>query len=105
MIGTPSSRLSAYETGKAGLGKGMIMRICKALDVEPYEFFIDESTPICRDDFEKISLLRLRQAREMGLAAKIDSFITFTLTEARLNEVERETAQGQNHKELGNNVK
>lgn len=68
MIGTPATRLSAYENGREGLGKDIMARVCRALKVEPWEFYWTEKTPIVRDAREMADIEQRREAEKVGIA-------------------------------------
>jgi transcriptional regulator with XRE-family HTH domain len=68
MIGTTPQRLSSYETGRDGMGKDYMERVCKALIVDPWEFYWTEKTPIVRDANEMADILQRREAEKVGIA-------------------------------------
>ena len=65
MINTPATRLSAYENGREGMGKDIMTRICKALSVEPYEFFLFDKAPIIADSIEQNLLQTYRAIKHI----------------------------------------
>jgi transcriptional regulator with XRE-family HTH domain len=67
MINTPQARLSAYENGREGMGKDIMARICNALNVELYEFYVNEKTPVVHDPQERRVLQKLKEARDLGI--------------------------------------
>ena len=85
LINTPSTRLSAYETGREGMGKDIMSRVCKALDVRPYEFYFELGIPLIVDNDEKDLLHTYREAKELGgaVAEKIPQYGRFLLTETK----------------------
>ena len=59
--------ISDAENNKRGIGKDVMMRICKALNVQPYEFYIDDSTPLPATELEKKALYMARSAENSKL--------------------------------------
>lgn len=88
MIGTTASRLSAYESGREGMGKDIMTRVCKALNVKPYEFYIEPSTPMAENDHEMQHLLLYREARQLGLADEIDRYTRYTVEHEKSRQAE-----------------
>lgn len=78
MINTPATRLSAYETGREGMGKDIMMRICKSLNVRPYEFYIENDTPIPATDLERKALYTAREAEKIGAGNIAEEAIEYT---------------------------
>jgi transcriptional regulator with XRE-family HTH domain len=79
MIGIDKSKISAWENGHAGVGKLWLEKLCTALKVRPYEFYIEPSTPIAENDQEMQHLLLYREARQLGLADEIDRYTRYTV--------------------------
>lgn len=79
LIGTTPQRLSSYEVGRDGMGKEYMERVCKALEAEPWEFFVKNDTPIVRDKKEQNYLALLRRAEDMGIAEKVLDYCTFEM--------------------------
>lgn len=59
--------ISDAENNKRGIGKDVMMRICAALNVQPYEFYIDDSTPLPATELEKKALFMARAAESSRL--------------------------------------
>lgn len=79
MIGIDKSKISAWENGHAGVGKLWLEKLCTALKVRPYEFYIEASTPVAENDQEMQHLLLYREARQLGLADEIDRYTRYTV--------------------------
>ena len=83
LINTLSVRLSAYEAGREGMGKDIMMRICRVLGVRPYEFFLEEDTPVVEDKAERELIQIIREARKYNnaVAENIYSYGKFVIAE------------------------
>jgi transcriptional regulator with XRE-family HTH domain len=82
--GISRSLLSDVENFKRGLGKELIMRICKEYNVEPYEFYVTGNSPaICRNEKERDYLELLRKAEELGVAEDILAYTRFKIKEEK----------------------
>ncbi|MBF0330266.1 MAG: helix-turn-helix transcriptional regulator [Nitrospirae bacterium] len=77
LIKTPWTRLSAYETGREGMGKDIMLRICEALNIKPYEFYIENDTPIVSSAEERRCILITREAKEKGLQHIINESLSY----------------------------
>ena len=68
-IGSTPGRISAYETGADAMGTDYIERVCKALgDVDLWEFFITDDTPIVKDEKEQERIRLYRIEEHLGIA-------------------------------------
>jgi len=83
MIGTTPQRLSAYETGRDGMGKDYMERICRALQVEPSEFYWTDKTPEIKDPEEQAALDRYRREQAVGVAEDVAKYGEFRISEAK----------------------
>lgn len=88
MIGIDKSKISAWENGHAGVGKLWLEKLCTALKVRPYEFYIEPSTPIAENDQEMQHLLLYREARQLGLADEIDRYTRYTVEHEKSRQAE-----------------
>lgn len=84
MVQIPKSLISAAENDKRGIGKDIMTRICKALNVQPYEFYLDENTPLPATELEKKALFMARAAG----SAKLD-YIAEEIVEYGNQRIER----------------
>lgn len=66
MLDVPPPLINQIIQSRKGMGKDLMARICKALHVEPYEFYITDETPVVSDELEKEILKLYREARELG---------------------------------------
>lgn len=67
MIGVDGVVIAQIEGSIRGMGKSIMSRICKALDIQPYEFYIDEKTPLPASELEKKALYMAREAEHSHL--------------------------------------
>lgn len=65
-IGVDGVVIAQLEGAIRGVGKKVMARLCNALQVEPFEFYINSHTPIVSTDLEKEILYTTRKAEEMG---------------------------------------
>ena len=103
MIGTTPQRLSAYETGRDGMGKDYMERVCKALKIQPWEFYLTEQTPIIADEYELEALDRARRAQAAGVAEDVAKYGEYRITEANKPGSPREDGSPSHH--LGRGTK
>lgn len=82
-IQTPAPRISAYESGYEGMGKDIMARVCNALGVQPWEFYITDQTPCIVDENEKRILYTIREAEALGVADDIERYGIFRIAEAK----------------------
>jgi transcriptional regulator with XRE-family HTH domain len=87
LVGTTSTRLSAYENGRDGMGKDIMSRICKALNVEYYEFYLTDNTPILKDNKEKylIHIYRKIQKIDKKIADELIRYGEWKIERAEKN--------------------
>lgn len=83
LIGTTPQRISAYETGRDGMGKDYMERVMRALKVEAWEFYITDSTPIVVDDYEREAIRIAREAGALHVAEDIVRYGRFRIEEAK----------------------
>jgi plasmid maintenance system antidote protein VapI len=82
-IETTPQYINAIIRGERGLGTDMMSRICRVLNIEPWEFTWTEKTPIIRDESEQQDLFRRRRARAAGVAEDTAKYETFRIEEAK----------------------
>ena len=75
--------ISLWEHGIKGVGKNAMSVLCNVFNVQPYEFYIDEDSPIAKDELEKNMLNMLRQAEQLGLREEIERYARFALEEKK----------------------
>lgn len=67
LIDVSQGLIPRWESGIKGIGKEVLIKLCKALNVQPYEFYIDESTPLPATDLERKALFMARAAESSRL--------------------------------------
>lgn len=83
-INSTPSTISNYETGAERMHPDYIERICTALgDVRPWEFYLEDDTPIIQSEKEKQALLIIRQAEVLRVAEDIVHYGEYRVKEAR----------------------
>lgn len=82
-IGTTPQRLSAYETGRDGMGKDYMERICNKYDIRPWEFYLEDDTPVISESIEKDLNYTIRKAEKLGVAEDIVKYSRFLVQEAK----------------------
>jgi len=68
LVGMDKAKISAYENAHAVMGKDVMVRFCKALEVDLWEFYWTEKTPIVRDAREMADIEQRREAEKVGIA-------------------------------------
>ena len=77
-ISISKQRLSAYENAKEGLGKDVMSRICTVYNIDPYEFYIEDDTPLPATELERKALYTIREAEKMGAGYIAEEACNFT---------------------------
>jgi transcriptional regulator with XRE-family HTH domain len=83
---TPQTRISAIESGREGMGKDLMTRMCNALKVDPWEFYWTDKTPVIKDKQEQLEIFRHREATMLGVAEEVAKYETFRIDEAKKKE-------------------
>lgn len=79
-IGTHSDGLiSLWERGIKGVGKASLSVLCHVFNVKPYEFYIEDDTPIAKDETEKKWLYIMREAEPLHLREEIERYGHFAI--------------------------
>jgi transcriptional regulator with XRE-family HTH domain len=87
-------RISAYESGKEGIGKDIMARICNALGVRPHELFLDDDILVPRGPLEINHMYEFREAGQLNIAEDVAQYNRFRIEEAKKkNEVEGSSAR------------
>ena len=81
-----STVVTKWETGRKGIGKTLLLKLCKALNVKPSHFFVDEKTAFITNSRERDIVSMLREAEKMGVVETIEQFCTFVVVQARKKE-------------------
>ena len=91
-IGVRSSRISAIEHGREGMGKYLMTRICKTLDVPPYVFYSSPMTDKTgtEDDQAQRVLALIREARALGLMDDLQEYAEYLIQKAIKDQKARE---------------
>jgi transcriptional regulator with XRE-family HTH domain len=82
-IGTTPQHVNSILRGERGIGPDIMARICRELKIEPWEFFIDDKTPIVRNDKEKERLFLYREEERLGVAEEVIRYETFKIADAK----------------------
>jgi len=82
-IGSLPQRVSAYENGREGMGKDYMDRVCKALNADPWEFYVTSRTPIVTDKGEREALELYRAEKAAGVSEDVAKYGRFRIEEAR----------------------
>lgn len=73
--------ISQWEIGMKSFGKENLQKFCQILKCQPYEFFIDEDTPIIKDRDEQEALFRYRKEKLLGIAEDVIRFSNYMMGE------------------------
>jgi|GEM_PF-2443214 len=84
MIGVDPPLINQIIQQKKGMGKDIMARICNALKVEPYEFFLTSAAPVIQYPIEKTYLNRMRDAENLGVAEEIMSYASYKVSQLRI---------------------
>ena len=64
-IKAKTSHISEMENGKRGIGEKIIVRLCNVFKVEPYEFYVNNKSPIPLTPLQYRVLDVIKEAEEM----------------------------------------
>jgi transcriptional regulator with XRE-family HTH domain len=64
-IKSKTSHISEMENGKRGVGEKIIVRLCNVFKVEPYEFYVNNHSPIPLTPLEYKALRIIKDADEI----------------------------------------
>ena len=83
--GVEGTYLSQVENNLTGLGKDVMLRICNALNIQPYKFYIDKDTPLIQNKNEQEIIHIFREAKDLGtnVAEKIPEYGKFIIKETK----------------------
>ena len=81
MIGAKESHISEMESGKRAISDRVISILQDKLNIRPYEFFINNETPILKDGEESRHISDYREAEKLMIADKVDSYMSFIIKE------------------------
>jgi transcriptional regulator with XRE-family HTH domain len=70
-VGVDAAYINNVLQERRSLGKDVMERICRAMKIQPWEFYVDESTPVVLDDLEHRAVELIRAARPLGVAEEI----------------------------------
>lgn len=84
-INVNSSRISAIENGREGMGKYLMTRICRDLGVHPHVFY-QGAGPSREDEQEQNVLNLMREARELGIIGKIQEYAEYLIEKSEREE-------------------
>lgn len=82
-INVPPSVINDLLAGRTMMGKSMMMRICEALGVEVWEFFVTDEVPIIQNEHEKEMLYLIREAEHYHVAEDVARYGKFRIAEAK----------------------
>lgn len=68
LAGVDGNVIARIEGSILGLGKKNMLKICRALNINMYEFYINHDTPLPASDLEKKALYTAREAEKLGVA-------------------------------------
>jgi transcriptional regulator with XRE-family HTH domain len=75
--------VTKWEAGRKGIGKTLLLKLCKALNVKPSQFFVDEKTAYITSSRERDIVCMFREAEKMGVVETIEQFCMFIVGQTR----------------------
>lgn len=78
-----SNVVTKWEAGRKGIGKKLLLKLCKALNVKPSQFFVDEKTAYITSSRERDIVCMFREAEKMGVVETIEQCCMFIVGQAR----------------------
>ncbi len=85
-IGVNTRTVQRWETGKKGIGKKVLLKLCLLFRVEPQVFYEDERAQNQTRSREISILSRLREAEKLGVAEQIELFCDFIIGQAKIKQ-------------------
>ncbi len=64
-IKAKTSHISEMENGKRGIGEKIIVRLCNVFKIEPYEFYVNNKSPIPLTRLQYKALDVIKEAEEL----------------------------------------
>ena len=86
LVGMDKDKISAYENAHIVMGKGVMLRFCKALNIDFWEFYWTENAPLIKDDYEQQALDRYRREQVAGVAEDVAKYGEYRIEEAKKKE-------------------
>ncbi len=78
--------ITKWEAGTKGIGKRLLLKLCKALNVKPCQFFVDDKTPYITSSRERNIISTLREAERVGVVDIFVQFGAFIIGQAKKNQ-------------------
>lgn len=78
-----SCTVTKWEAGRKGIGKTILLKLCRALNVRPSRFFVDEKTAYISSSREREIICMFREAEKAGVVETIEQFCMFIVGQAR----------------------
>lgn len=76
--------IAQIEGCRIGMGKETMFKLCRALGARPYMFYIEDDTPILKDEAEEECIEDLRALVGLGLTEDVRRYIKYRITEAQI---------------------
>ena len=82
-VGVSARRVQRWEAGTKGIGKYVLLRLCKVLSVKPYVFYTDEKS-LCISNSRELNIIyKYREAEKLGVSDMIEQFCVFIVGQAK----------------------
>jgi transcriptional regulator with XRE-family HTH domain len=78
-----SGSVPKWEAGTKGIGKKVLVKLCKFFNVKPYAFYADEKMPHTINAREQGIVYKYREAEKLGVADLIEQFGDFMVAQAK----------------------
>lgn len=88
LIKAKTSHISEMENGKRGIGEKIIVRLCNVFKVEPYEFYVNDYSPMPLTPLEFKALRMIKEAEKMKAKHIINEICEFA--NYRINSMKKE---------------
>lgn len=75
--------ITKWEAGRKGIGKRLLLKLCKSLNVKPCLFYVDKNTPYITSSRERDIVCMLREAEKAGVVEMIEQFTQFIVNQAK----------------------
>lgn len=82
MINAQPQLINMIENNRKGMGKDIMTRLCRELDIHVYELYLDETAPVVEDDQMARVLGMMREARELGIIDPMIEYAEYLIQKA-----------------------
>jgi len=72
-----------WESGSKGIGKSVLLKLCRIFKVKPHAFYVDKNVPYISSSREQVIVYKFREAENLGVAEMIEQYNDYMIRNAR----------------------